>query len=420
MTSDITLNEYLTRCQYKYKDVSKRDIQSALSYYKELTAITERYTYPNGITRELVSLKGTIPVNFKNSRYNIPIQLYLSDLHPYTPPICYVRPTPDMSINSSPTSSVDSSGKISLPCLREWNYPQFDLYTLISMMTIKFSEETPLFARSTRPQTQQFNTPQYPQQSNPSLPYPADIRPSYPSYSQLNPSNTPQYPNNNSYPYPSSTSPTPYPQVSNPYLPMQYGKPQVSHLKSGSGNNIGQARPAMSYGYADETIGPEFIKNSLISAIEEKVRSRYREMEGIKQAENESLKKVKLDLESGQESLNQVAIQAQTEIDNLKSMTIELRQRTSMINENIKAIQHRDKSNVEDAVITPMPLYRQIMLLYAEELAVQDLIYYLGEGLLNNTISLDSFLRQVRFLSRKQFTLRATLLKAREKAALPL
>ena len=176
---DKVVTDLISQLQYKYKDISKRDITAALSYFKELSPKPERYVYPNGQVKELITLTGTIPVSFKGSRYNIPVQLYMSDLHPYTPPIAYVRPTSDMSINVSET--VDSNGRVMLPCLSEWNYPHSDLYMLLNFMAIRFGEHTPLFAKSSKP-TPATVTPSPtppPPAANP-LPYPTDSRPPYP------------------------------------------------------------------------------------------------------------------------------------------------------------------------------------------------------------------------------------------------
>lgn len=55
---------------------------------------------------------------------------------------------------------------------------------------------------------------------------------------------------------------------------------------------------------------------------------------------------------------------------------------------------------------------------YCEEAAIEDAIYYLGEALRKNVIDLESFLKYVRQLARKQFTLRALMQKCRHKAGL--
>jgi len=65
------------------------------------------------------------------------------------PPICFVRPTSDMSIKVSNT--VESNGRISLSLLKEWKTPNSTLYLLLSLMSMKFSDETPLFSRPMLP-----------------------------------------------------------------------------------------------------------------------------------------------------------------------------------------------------------------------------------------------------------------------------
>lgn len=229
MATDKQITDLLVRCNYKYKDQTKRDIQSTLSYFKELNLIVDKYIYPNGQAKDLVTLNGTIPVTYKNSRYNIPVQLFLSDAHPYTPPLCYVRPTPEMSVNVS--DHVDANGRINLPCLREWNFPSSDIYMLLSLMAMKFSEQSPVFAKR-QGQQQQHQQPQHQSAYQPrQTPYPAVSRPEYPSY-----------PSGGGYPsasgaYPSSASNTPYPVTNNPYYPMpQAGQPQPSYMSSNSGN----------------------------------------------------------------------------------------------------------------------------------------------------------------------------------------
>ena len=53
-----------------------------------------------------------------------------------------------------------------------------------------------------------------------------------------------------------------------------------------------------------------------------------------------------------------------------------------------------------------------------EEAATEDAIYFLGEALRKGSLDTEQFLRQAREVSRKQFMLRATMMKCREKAGL--
>lgn len=60
----------------------------------------------------------------------------------------------------------------------------------------------------------------------------------------------------------------------------------------------------------------------------------------------------------------------------------------------------------------------RLLTAYCEEAAIEDAIYYLGEALRKSVIDLEVFLKNVRQLARKQFTLRALMQKCRQKAGL--
>lgn len=395
------ITDLLNKCNYRYKDMTKRDVTGALSYFKDLALKTDKHVYPTGVFKELVCLSGTIPVNFRGNVYNIPVQIFLSETHPYDKPIAYVRPTPDMNINVS--DAVDSNGLISLPCLKEWNYQNSDLYMLLNLMAIKFSEQTPLYSKPLRPVStaSASNFGSYPSNNPP-----------YPSNFPINPSYPPPPPANNSS-YPSAT---PYPTSNSPYFPMP--PTQYSNLKSNSNSNIASTRQSFANfdqrgAYADETIKPEHYRMSLISAIQDKMRKKFKDACDEKQAEIDSLKRVSSDLVQSESNLKLLISEAENECLNINQLIGELKARTGQLNENVNRMKHRDKTELEDVVVTPTPLYRQMLQLYAEEMAIQDFLFYLSEGLTHKTVNLDNYLKQVRFLSRKQFYLRATLQKAR-------
>ena len=62
--------------------------------------------------------------------------------------------------------------------------------------------------------------------------------------------------------------------------------------------------------------------------------------------------------------------------------------------------------------------FSRLFNLYAEENALQDAIYYLGEARRRGIIDIEVFLKHVRSLSRQQFHCRALMQKCREKAGL--
>ncbi|KAL3881945.1 hypothetical protein ACJMK2_028328 [Sinanodonta woodiana] len=130
---------------YKFKDVAEGDILAVFDAFTDLRPVLADYVFNNGIKRTLLQLDGTIPVTYSGSTYNIPIAIWLMDTHPYNPPVAYVKPTSSMQIIPGP--NVDSNGKIELPYLREWIYPNSDLLGLIQILTIIFGEEPPVYSR---------------------------------------------------------------------------------------------------------------------------------------------------------------------------------------------------------------------------------------------------------------------------------
>ncbi|TKC39636.1 hypothetical protein EI555_007992 [Monodon monoceros] len=96
-----------------------------------------------------------------------------------------------------------------------------------------------------------------------------------------------------------------------------------------------------------------------------------------------------------------------------------LRKKDEELSSALEKMENQSENNDIDEVIIPTaPLYKQILNLYAEENAIEDTIFYLGEALRRGVIDLDVFLKHVRLLSRKQFQLRALMQKARKTAGL--
>lgn len=79
-----------------------------------------------------------------------------------------------------------------------------------------------------------------------------------------------------------------------------------------------------------------------------------------------------------------------------------------------------DGSDVDHAIDASTPLHRQILRCYVEDSVVDDTIYFLGQALKKGSIDLQTYLKHVRQLSRKQFAARATMQKCRQTAKLPV
>lgn len=71
-----------------------------------------------------------------------------------------------------------------------------------------------------------------------------------------------------------------------------------------------------------------------------------------------------------------------------------LRKKDEELSSALEKMENQSENNDIDEVIIPTaPLYKQILNLYAEENAIEDTIFYLGEALRRGVIDLDVFLK---------------------------
>ncbi|XP_036440216.1 tumor susceptibility gene 101 protein [Colossoma macropomum] len=373
---------------YKYRDLTVREILNVTTSYKDLKPVMDNYVFNDGSSRELMSLSGTVPVNYRGNVYNIPICLWMLDTYPYNPPICFVKPTSTMMIKIG--KHVDANGKIYLPYLHEWKHPQSDLFGLIQVMIVVFGEEPPVFSRPTTQPPYQSYQPAGPPASSYMANQPAS------SFSQ---SHTPNPGGFQGYPYPAGGSGYPATSGGALYTP-------VTPTATG-----GPSR--------DATIGEDTIRASLVSAVSDKLRWRMKEEMDRAQAELDALKRTEEDLKKGHQKLEEMVTKLDQETADVDKNIELLKQKDEELTAALDKMENQSENNdIDDLIVPTAPLYRQILNLYAEENAIEDTIFYLGEALRRGVIDLDVFLKHVRLLSRKQFQLRALMQKARKTAGL--
>ncbi|XP_072161102.1 tumor susceptibility gene 101 protein isoform X2 [Bemisia tabaci] len=427
---------YLSK--YQNKDRTRKDIMQALQAYHGLACSGGLYTFrdftkkdlvclegtipityktfDNGMQKSLVSMIGTIPVYILDVCYHFPICIWLMDTHPKHAPIVYVKPTENMVIK--PSMYVDFNGKVYLPYLHEWNAATSDIVSLIQVMCAAFGEVPPLY---TKPKDKQNSSP-YPVQPKgympmpggsggaPMPPYPTTGAAPYPVQSESQQSSFyPPYPTQpmsgyNMPPYPptSSYSATPYPvQQPTPYPP----QPQPSYPATTQPSNTG-------------TITEEHVRASLLTAVEDKLRRKLKDVVQQSQAELEILQQSQTELKQGEAKLNQILAKLEKDKLELDRSMVMIKEKELELEKVISRLAEQDSLDVDEAVIPTAPLYKQILNAFAEEASTEDAIYYMGEALRHGVIDLDVFLKQVRSLSRKQFMFRALIQKCRQKAGL--
>uniref|UniRef100_A0A8C5AME8 Tumor susceptibility 101a n=1 Tax=Gadus morhua TaxID=8049 RepID=A0A8C5AME8_GADMO len=345
---------YVVSMSWLPKKLNVREITNVISQYKDLKPVMDSYVFNDGSTRELMSLTGTVPVSYRGNVYNIPVCLWLLDTYPYNPPICFVKPTSAMMIKTG--KHIDANGKIYLPYLHEWKHPQSDLYGLIQVMIVVFGDEPPVFSRPTT---------QAPHQA-----FQAAGPPNLSAGPAAASSLTPGYPG---YPYPGGSA---YPAAA----------VQGHYPSQTPGSAVGPSR--------DGTIGEDTIRASLISAVSDKLRWRMKEEMDRAQAELDALKRTEEDLKKGHQKLEEMVTRLDQEVSEVDRNMELLKKKDEELSEALEKMENQSENNdIDDVIVPTAPLYKQILNLYAEENAIEDTIFYLGEALRRGTIDLEVFLK---------------------------
>lgn len=251
---------------------------------------------------------------------------------------------------------------------------------------------------------------------------------------QVSTSTSTPYPTQAFMPMPGTTGATPYPrypaaQTPYPVQPQGMGYPQQtpypsypSYPKPGNAYPPYPSYPTTSASTVDNTgtgtITEQHIHASLLSAVEDKVKRRLREQLSQTQAELETLDRIQQELMQGKNRLDHLISKLESEQTEWEKNLSILRDKEQELDASLNKLSDQGAIDVDEAVTTTAPLYKQLLNAFAEEQATEDVIYYLGEALRRGVIDLDVFLKHVRSLSHKQFMLRALMQKCRAKAGL--
>jgi len=163
---------------------------------------------------------------------------------------------------------------------------------------------------------------------------------------------------------------------------------------------------------------------ALMSRAEEVLRERFTEEFYKTKAELQTLHSTNKELLDGQEDLGAIEAELDAKVAQVETCLQDLNLEEKSLKQAIKEIDGMAPEALDTdkgIVNTEEPLYGQIVKCFAEDAAISDAIYHLGEGLRCGLVSsLDVYLKKVRNLSRQQFYLRATMIKARQKSGLDL
>ena len=148
---------------------------------------------------EGLAIRGTLPVAYRNSTFNIPVLIVYYEGYPMRPPVVQVTPTPDMMIKAN--EFVREDGVVVSDIIKRWNV-QCNSKILIEDLIAMFAFKMPVFARNSGAAVPP------PVQSQQPLPsYQSPPQQSLPSYQSPPQQPFPSYQNQPQQPFPSHQSP---------------------------------------------------------------------------------------------------------------------------------------------------------------------------------------------------------------------
>jgi len=397
---------YPLRC-YPDKTRLRNDAIGLLNCYRDLHPnVSPAPTGP----QPLFNVMGTIPVNIRGTRYNIPVRMWIPVEYPYRPPMVYVTPTPGMSITPN-HPQVNASGVVFLPYMQTWNPATHSLLPLVQAMTTVFSQKTPLY----------------------SGPPPQAAPPSYPGYGQQPPNAypprpaaggyQPPYPGQQAQPQPArfspySSQPPQQPQQPSPYPPQQpqqgYPPQQPPHQP---GPYPSQPGPYPSQQPPQQPSQPKH-RPVPRTPMDEK-RDRLRDM---CRAKIRDLTKEDLDVKS--QRLQQEKREKENMLNNAMSQQEQMKKEIADLDQRIKDLDDFLAKNTGeldiDKITDPRDVHRlQLIHAVSLDMAIEDILYHFDRALLKGVISLDEYLKLCRQYSNDQFYQRALTKRIREVISAP-
>ena len=104
---------------YINADRTFADVTTALDHFPSLSPRTDLFISNVGQSSLLLQLKGTIPINYRNATYNIPVEIWIEKSYPREVPMVYVSPTKEMLVRK--TDAVELDGRVGSEYVRQWN-----------------------------------------------------------------------------------------------------------------------------------------------------------------------------------------------------------------------------------------------------------------------------------------------------------
>lgn len=422
-----------------YRDPQRilRDVDTLLntSLGRNLRPKTEPLTSNDGsVTPSVLVLHGTLPMVYRNVTYNIPIDLYLPPQYPQCPPIVFVRPVSSMAIKEN-HRHVGMDGRVYMPYLHEWGAQTHELRELAVWMSSLFGSEPPCYAKpagaASRVGVASSNVASSSYGSS-------SISQRPPAYAQATQSIASSY---NPYPAGSSSN------SNNNNGSRREAEEQERRKQQQIEKEIAEANLAAKIAREESIKEAKFKaeQSRLKKDHEEKLSSmrvmatskvQYELQVVFREAKDDlrvTLKNQKL-LDYGKEEIQQLLKEGEDRKKELMALNDEMDGAVKDLEGWLEAAETQQQQQQEadndnnnsssqsskvDQMALPVDTHSSQMLqLAAENAAIDDCFYFLDQSLAQKNIPLKVFLEEVRKLSKRQFTVKAHLIKISQTKAL--
>jgi ESCRT-I complex subunit TSG101 len=392
MVHDPRVTTLLSRLGGLYRDPSRvdRDAASLLksSAGAHLTPGIAPLVENNGDSSHCLVLQGTIGIVFRGQTYQLLVDIYLPPGYPIRPPVSYVRLATNMYLKEN-HPHVGSDGMVYLPYTHEWNPRSHTLIEMVVAMSSVFSADPPVFTRSA------------PAPAPALPPTPPPPPPAYTSTSFIG--------NNNNNKASADSE--------------RYIQEQIEIIAAREAEEANSAAEAARRAAKEEEEKVEQIKAQ--KAWEEQ------KTEQIKDQVNRKIQAHLLELSiqtkqnvqndwRDQQKLEKSKATIAQELEYMQKTKQSLQQHISTVDKKTQEIEQwletskeskQEEVSVDDLVQPVTSLHSQMLDLSAENAALTDALYFLDRGFYMGQMDCTTHLKSVRKLAKRQFLVRAHLIK---------
>ncbi len=395
MVHDPRVSQTLARLGGVYRDPSRvdRDASALLrsSVGAHLQPIAAAHFEDDGTEATVLVLQGTIATHYRGNTYHILVDMFLAPGYPRRPPICFVRLAENMYFKEN-HMHMGTDGKVYLPYLHEWTSQTHNLIELVVAMSSVFSADPPVFTRAPTEQ-----------------PRPPDDPPP-PLFSSITSTV-------------SSTSTAS--RQSHDYQLQRMQQEQRMQEQLLVEQRLAELR------LAEQRVAEEQTRERQLQAQREWEERRTQQVRQdvakkitsyIQELSQQCQQELQNDWKDQQNLTYSAEHKIKPQIELYKKSIGDLEKRIKEVDRSIGDIQvwleqaeeHKDEDAhipVDDSVQPAHRHHEQMLNLSAENASISDALYFLDRALYQGNLTLDTHLRHVRRLSKRQFLVRAHLLK---------